>query len=60
MALPKGGLVSDHVLVLPIGHYAATTESPEVCMYVCMHVVVCFIKGVWSHDSPIHQGVCLI
>lgn len=31
MALPKGGMVPDHVLILPIGHYAASTDAPEVC-----------------------------
>ena len=30
MALPKGGLVTEHVLVLPIGHYAASTDTPQV------------------------------
>ena len=30
MALPKGGLISEHVLILPIGHYGASTDAPEV------------------------------
>jgi hypothetical protein len=30
MALPKGGLVAEHVLILPIGHYAASTDTPQV------------------------------
>ena len=29
MALPKGGLVDDHVLILPIGHYQSSVTSPE-------------------------------
>ncbi|KAL5479933.1 hypothetical protein EMCRGX_G023536 [Ephydatia muelleri] len=29
LALPKGGLISEHVLILPIGHYGASTDAPE-------------------------------
>ena len=29
LALPKGGLVENHVLVLPIGHYPASTDAPQ-------------------------------
>ena len=32
LALPKGGLVSEHVLILPIGHYAASTDAPPVSL----------------------------
>ncbi|XP_064384037.1 CWF19-like protein 1 [Halichondria panicea] len=28
LALSKGGMVPEHVLVLPIGHYAASTDAP--------------------------------
>lgn len=28
LALPKGGLVAEHVLILPIGHYGASTDAP--------------------------------
>ena len=28
-ALPKGGLVPEHVLILPIGHYQSSIELPE-------------------------------
>lgn len=30
LALPKGGLVAEHVLILPIGHYGASTDAPVV------------------------------
>ncbi len=29
MALPKGGLTPDHVLILPISHYASSLEVPS-------------------------------
>ncbi|XP_062504190.1 CWF19-like protein 1 isoform X2 [Corticium candelabrum] len=29
MALPKGGLVPEHILILPIGHFPSTLELPE-------------------------------
>lgn len=28
LALAKGGLVPDHVLILPIGHYQSTVVAP--------------------------------
>ena len=37
MALPKGGLVPNHVLILPIGHFAATTDVTEVCKTSIIH-----------------------
>ena len=30
VALPKGGLVPEHVLILPIGHHSASTDTPQV------------------------------
>ncbi len=33
-ALPKGGMVPEHVLILPIGHYAASTDAPPVSQSV--------------------------
>ena len=46
LALPKGGLVTEHMLILPIGHYAASTDAPQVCdklslsqlSYIALHV----------------------
>eukprot|EP00731_Ephydatia_muelleri_P025115 Em0017g198a len=35
LALPKGGLISEHVLILPIGHYGASTDAPEACKTDC-------------------------
>ena len=29
LALPKGGLTEDHVLILPIGHHANLVDLPE-------------------------------
>jgi len=29
MALAKGGLVEDHILILPIGHYQSSVTAPE-------------------------------
>ena len=29
LALPKGGLTPDHVLILPIAHYASLLDIPE-------------------------------
>jgi len=29
LALPKGGLVPGHVLILPIGHYQSQIDLPE-------------------------------
>ncbi|XP_065844438.1 CWF19-like protein 1 [Oscarella lobularis] len=29
LALPKGGLVSEHTLILPIGHYRSSLEVPQ-------------------------------
>ena len=42
MALPKGDLVAEHVLILPIGHYAASTDTPQVSynLYQCNSVMV--------------------
>ena len=34
LALPKGGLVPEHVLALPIGHYAASTDASPVSLAI--------------------------
>ena len=34
LALPKGGLVKEHVLVLPIGHYPSSVDSPKVTVLI--------------------------
>ena len=38
MAIPKGGLSNDHVLIIPIDHHPATAQLPdksvdEICRY---------------------------
>ena len=38
IALPKGGLVPQHVLILPIGHYAASTDAPQVHVNSSKHL----------------------
>ena len=43
LALPKGGLVAEHVLVLPIGHYGATTDAPVVRLVISsLHLLTPF------------------
>ena len=32
IALPKGTLVPEHVLILPIGHYQSSIDLPEEAM----------------------------
>jgi hypothetical protein len=32
LALPKGGLVPEHVLILPIGHHGASTSTPQLLL----------------------------
>ena len=44
LALPKGGLVKEHVLVLPIGHYGCAMSCPKV-VCVCVCVCVCVVTS---------------
>ena len=36
LALPKGGLTPDHVLIIPISHYASFTEASRVRVSLCV------------------------
>ena len=45
LALPKGGMVPEHVLALPIGHYAASTDAPPVSEDI---VYTYTVEGTWA------------
>ena len=61
LALPKGGLVPKHILILPIGHYPSTVGSPQVCMHSTVCGVSVYACTMYVHTYLlVHLCECIV